>query len=103
VRPAVLRRRALAGAALLAAAGPAAAQGPALPPPGAQACSGCHAVPARPGAAIPPIHDSAPAAIAEAMRAYRTGERSGTVMNRIARGFSDEESAAIAAWIGAAR
>jgi cytochrome subunit of sulfide dehydrogenase len=95
-----LARAALAGVALLAAA-PAAAQ--ALPPPGAQACSGCHAVPARPGAAIPPIHGSAPEAIAEAMRAYRTGERSGTVMNRIAKGFSDEEIAAIAAFIGAAR
>ena len=40
-------------------------------------------------------------AIAAAMAAYRTGERASTVMGRIARGFSDEESRAIAAWLAA--
>jgi cytochrome c553 len=37
------------------------------------------------------------------MRAYRAGERPASVMDRIARGFSDEEIQAIAAWISARR
>ena len=37
--------------------------------------------------------------IAASLAAYRTGERAGTVMGRIAKGFSDEESRAIAEWI----
>jgi len=35
---------------------------------------------------------------AAAMRAFRTGERAATVMDRIAKGFSEAETAAIAAW-----
>ena len=37
--------------------------------------------------------------ITESLAAYRTGERAATVMGRIAKGFSDEESRAIAEWI----
>src|SRR5262249_25157865 len=36
--------------------------------------------------------------IIAAMQAFRSGQRPATVMDRIARGFSDAESAAIAAW-----
>jgi cytochrome c553 len=92
------RRRALAGWAALAlsAASPAFAQ--TLPPPGASACSGCHG-----GGAFPSLHGSAAADIAAAMRAYRTGERSATVMDRIAKGFTDEETEAIAAWLASKR
>jgi len=32
------------------------------------------------------------------MRAYRSGERPATVMDRIAKGFSDDEVKAIAKW-----
>ena len=39
--------------------------------------------------------------IAEAMRAFRSGQRPGTIMPRIAKGFSDDEIAAIAAWYAA--
>ena len=39
-----------------------------------------------------------PSAIADAMIDYKSGKRSGTIMDRIAKGFSDEEIRAIAAW-----
>jgi sulfide dehydrogenase cytochrome subunit len=34
------------------------------------------------------------------MQAFRTGARPATVMDRIAKGFTDEEIRAIAAWVG---
>lgn len=76
----------------------AAAQEPA--PPGATACTGCHAAP---GTALPTLQNLSAEEIADAMRAFRTGERPATVMNRIAKGFSDEESRAIALWLAAER
>jgi sulfide dehydrogenase cytochrome subunit len=39
-----------------------------------------------------------PADIVEAMQQFRIGQRPATVMDRIAKGFSEEEVAAIAAW-----
>ena len=38
-----------------------------------------------------------------AMQAYRSGQRPATVMDRIAKGFSDDEIKAIAAWYGTQR
>ncbi|TGD98648.1 c-type cytochrome [Methylobacterium nonmethylotrophicum] len=83
-----MRRLAL----LLLLATPAAA----APPPGATTCSGCHGAP---GGAVPSLAGHSAEDIAAAMAAFRTGARPATVMNRIAKGFSDEESRAIAAWI----
>ena len=37
--------------------------------------------------------------IVAAMQAYRAGERAPTVMDRIAKGFTDDEIRAIAAWL----
>ena len=84
-------------------AAPAAAQtvgpGPvqAVAPPGATACSGCHGVNA--ATDIPSLQGRSPDEIAAAMQAFRSGERPATVMDRIAKGFTDEESRAIAAWV----
>lgn len=39
--------------------------------------------------------------IVAAMQDYRAGRRPATVMNRIARGFSDDEIQAIAGWLAA--
>jgi cytochrome c553 len=39
--------------------------------------------------------------IVTAMEAFRLGQRPGTVMDRIAKGFSESEIAAIAAWYAA--
>ncbi len=37
----------------------------------------------------------------KAMQDFRSGARAGTVMDRIAKGFTDEEIQAIAAWYAA--
>lgn len=87
-------------AALLVAA-PSAAR--AASPPGASSCGGCHAERGRPDSAIPSLHGQSAGEIAAAMRAYRAGERPASVMDRIARGFSEEEIQAIAAWRAARR
>jgi cytochrome subunit of sulfide dehydrogenase len=42
-------------------------------------------------------------AMIAAMQAYRGGLRPSTVMDRIARGFTDDEMQAIAAWFAAQR
>jgi sulfide dehydrogenase cytochrome subunit len=41
--------------------------------------------------------------LAAAMRAFRANERPGTIMGRIARGYSDAEIAAIAAYFAQQR
>jgi cytochrome c553 len=41
------------------------------------------------------------AEIVTAMQAFRAGQRQATVMDRIAKGFSDSEIVAIAAWYAA--
>jgi cytochrome c553 len=99
------RAAAAGGAALLLAFAAAAVQAePAAAPPGAASCVGCHGAAGRPGGGAIPSFAGWPAEeIAEAMRAYRTGERPATVMDRIARGFTEAESRAIAAWVAAGR
>lgn len=67
-------------------------------PPGASACLGCHA-PARADAAIPALRGRAAAEVAAALRAFREGSRPATLMDRLAKGFSEAESQAIAAWV----
>jgi len=68
------------------------------PPPGAAACSGCHPASAGRRAGVPPLIGGNPADIVAAMQAFRSGQRAATVMDRIAKGFSDPEVEAIAAW-----
>jgi cytochrome c553 len=85
--------RAFALALLMAA--PAYAQ---EAPAGASTCLGCHS-PVRSDAAIPTLRGRDAAAVAAAMREFREGRRPATVMDRLARGFTEEESQAIAAWI----
>jgi sulfide dehydrogenase cytochrome subunit len=93
------RRAALAAAVLLGTVAAAAPPGlvAAAPPPGASSCSGCH------GAAAPPtvLKGRDAAEIAAALDAYRTDARPATVMNRIAKGFSHDETVAIATWLAA--
>ncbi|HEY8581135.1 MAG TPA: hypothetical protein VIL72_14705, partial [Beijerinckiaceae bacterium] len=68
------------------------------PPPGATSCTGCHGAP---GGALPSLQGQSAEAISGAMAAFRSGERPATLMNRIAKGFSDEESRAIGVWLAA--
>jgi len=70
------------------------------PPPGAASCSGCHS-PTAANSAIPRLYGRDAADIEKAMAGFRDGSLPATVMNRIAKGYTDEESRAIAAWLAA--
>ena len=90
-------------AAALAVALPAApATARRAAPPGATACSGCHPPPGH-GGLVPPVLGRPAEEIVAAMQAYRAGQGAPTVMDRIAKGFNDEEIRAIAAWLAAKR
>jgi cytochrome c553 len=71
------------------------------PPPGASSCSGCHPAKATAETPVPLLRGRDPGEITAAMLAFRLGERPATVMGRIAKGFSDQEVRAIAAWLAA--
>jgi sulfide dehydrogenase cytochrome subunit len=66
-------------------------------PLGAASCSGCHAANPRVDTPVPPLSGRPAADISAAMTEYKSGARKGTIMDRIAKGFSDEEIRAIAA------
>jgi sulfide dehydrogenase cytochrome subunit len=67
----------------------------AAPPPGASSCLGCHAAA---DSAVIPLSSLKAEQIETAMQAFRSGTRASTVMDRIAKGFTDEEVRAIAQW-----
>ena len=70
-------------------------------PPGAAACSGCH--PARAGVdtTVPRLIGRDAGQIVAAMADFRAGKRPTTIMDRIAKGFTEDEVKAIAAWFAA--
>ena len=73
------------------------------PPPGAAACTGCHPSSTRVTSPVPRLAGLDRAAIIRALQDFRSGQRAGTVMDRIAKGFTDEEIQAIAAWYATQR
>jgi sulfide dehydrogenase cytochrome subunit len=90
----------LAAAYLFASIATAAAATPA-PPSGAASCSGCHPTSPKVQTPVPPLAGRMPDDIVAAMQAFRAGQKPATVMDRIAKGFSDAETRAIADWLGA--
>ncbi len=84
---------------LLASAGLAHAAEPA----GAASCSGCHANNARVETPVPPLKGRSAGDIESQMVEFKTGKRPGTIMDRIAKGFTEEEIRAIATWYAAQR
>ena len=70
-------------------------------PPGATACSGCHATSAAAETPVPRINGRAADETVSAMADFRSGAKPSTVMGRIAKGFTDDETKAIAAWLAA--
>src|SRR5436853_4627310 len=72
-------------------------------PPGASSCSGCHPATRWVDTTVPRLAGRNPADIASAMQGFKSGKLPATIMDRIAKGFSDEEIKAIAAWYGAQR
>ncbi len=64
--------------------------------PGAASCLACHGE----GGGLPDLATLSPDEIEAALAGYRDGTRAGTVMPRLAKGFSAEESRAIAESLG---
>ena len=87
----------VAGFVVFAGIGSAAA---ADDPPGVASCSGCHPTNANVDTPAPRLVGQDPAGIVAALQGFRSGQRPATVMDRIAKGFSDDEIKAIAAWYG---
>jgi len=71
------------------------------PPAGAASCTGCHPASSRVSSPVPRLAGLERGAIVKAMQDFRAGQRAGTVMDRIAKGFTDDEIQAIAAWYAA--
>lgn len=72
----------------------------AAPPRGAASCSGCHPRTAGNGP-IPSLNGKPADDFMSQMAAFRSGERRSTVMTRIAKGFTDEETRALADYFAA--
>ncbi len=90
--------RLFTAAAILALTGTAFA---ADAPPGATSCTGCHPATKGVETPVPRLNGRDAAQIVAAMTEFRTGKRATTIMDRIAKGFSDDETKAIAAWFAA--
>lgn len=69
----------------------------------AQTCIVCHGPDGLSTGAIPSLSGMPAQQLRTAMVAYRTGERSGTVMNRLARGLADEDIEAVARYFATLR
>jgi cytochrome c553 len=82
------------GLAVIAAALVARAE----PPAGAAGCTGCHATSTQVQTPVPRLAGRDQTATVKALQDFRSGARPATVMDRIAKGFTDAEIQAIAAW-----
>jgi cytochrome c553 len=95
--------RILAAVAIaLASIAPAFAASP-EPPAGASSCTGCHAGAAGVDTPVSRLAGRDAAEIVSQMQALKVGKQASTVMERIAKGFSDEEIRAIASWYAGQR
>lgn len=95
----MLRASLLSLAVAALAALPAAAQAPLA----AEGCIGCHGPSGSGQGSIAALAGRDANELAAAMRAFRANERPGTIMGRIARGYTDAEIAAIAAYFAQQR
>jgi sulfide dehydrogenase cytochrome subunit len=90
--------RTLLAVVVLASSGIVARAASPEPPPGASSCSGCHAAGAKVDTAVPRLAGRPAADIVAQMNAFKMGQKPSTVMDRIAKGFTDAEMQAIADW-----
>lgn len=69
----------------------------------AAACAQCHGTAGKPiaGSVLPPLAGMPAAHIEAQMKAFRSGDRSATVMHQIAKGYSDAQIAQLAAYFAA--
>ncbi|MDT8384792.1 MAG: cytochrome c [Gammaproteobacteria bacterium] len=69
----------------------------------ANPCAGCHGPDGASPGPIPPLKGLPGSYIISAMQAFKTDQRQGTVMNRIAKGYTDEEIKLMAGYFEAGR
>ncbi len=69
----------------------------------ANSCAACHGTDGQSPGAIPPLQGRAPDFIAQRLQEFKTDQRSSTVMNRLAKGYSDAEIALLATHFGTKR
>ncbi len=69
----------------------------------ANPCGGCHGTDGASPGPIPAINSMPGSSIASAMKDFKSGKRKGTVMGRIARGYTDEEIDLMAKHFGATK
>ncbi len=75
-----------------------AAAGPPMPEPmGAESCTGCHVN----GGGMGVLQGRPAQDITQQMEAFRSGARPATLMNRIVKGFTPDEVAALSNWFAA--
>ena len=73
--------------------------GQASPPMLADACAACHGTDGKSPSTIPSIQGKSAVYMLQRLQAFKTDERKVTVMNRIAKGYSDAELAAIVKYL----
>lgn len=66
-----------------------------------QTCAACHGTLGSSVAVIPTIAGADPEYFLETMQAFKSGDRKATVMDRVAKGYSDEEITAMADYFAA--
>ncbi|WP_420996065.1 c-type cytochrome [Cupriavidus sp. 30B13] len=109
-------RAIFAALALLIAASAARAQAPAVPDAAnadatlqarnrAAACAGCHGPAGRApaGSPVPALAGRSQSELVRLMQEFKQGKREATVMQQIARGYSDAQIEAIAGWFAGVR
>ena len=69
----------------------------------AATCAACHGTDGRSRSAIPSLAGRAKSEIVRAMREFRDGRRSSTIMQQIANGYTEAEIEAAAAYFAAQR
>ena len=69
----------------------------------ANACAACHGPEGRSTGAIPSLTTMSSSALRDSLRSFRSGERPGTVMNRLTQGLEDADIDAVAAYFAAKR
>ena len=67
----------------------------------AAACASCHGPEGVSRGGIPSLAGKNAAELIRAMQEFRDGRRPSTVMQQLARGYSDEDVSLIAAWLAA--
>lgn len=90
--------------AMLASVGLTAAAQTAAPPANrtvAATCANCHGTTGVSQGAMPGLAGQDAAYLAEQMRQFRDGKRPATIMHQLAKGYSDEQIVAIAAYFAA--